>query len=142
MLRAFTFLNANAITSALPAVQQVLGIAQQCCFATKKPASYVEDATKAKAKKEKSTKAVSKRAASAYNLFVKERSASITSGTAADRVKRLAQDWKALPAADKAPYESKAAALKEEHAQVTLLLTQMSLTQAKQPPNTRPAKLS
>jgi hypothetical protein len=123
MLRALNILNSNAVTSALPAVQQVLGVAQQCCYATKKQASYVEDATKAKAKKEISTKVASKRAPTAYNLFIKERSASITSGTAADRVRRLAQEWKTLPAADKAPYESEAAALKEEHAQVRLVLT-------------------
>lgn len=134
MLRAIIIFNSNAPTSVLPAVQQVLGVAQQCCYATKKQASYVEDATKAKAKKEKSTtKAPSKRAPSAYNLFVKEMSASISSGTAADRVKRLAQDWKTLSAADKAPYESQAAALKEENAQVRLQLNRSSPTRVKFP---------
>lgn len=116
MLRSSLSLpNLGVFSASLPAVQQVLGVAQKCCsYATKstKSAPYVKDAEKAKAKataKADKEKRKPRRAPSAYNLFVKDKAAGLAAGTAADRMTILAQQWNSMSTADKAPYVEMAA---------------------------------
>lgn len=135
MLRAgLALINPSALSAAaaLPALQLLRGgaVQQQCCFATKAKkaaaAPYVEDAKKSKAKKKEvkaaapkaAAKEGTKRAPSAFNMYVKAHASSISSGTAADRMKRMSQEWKTLSDADKAPYLQQAAAAKAETAKV------------------------
>lgn len=125
MLRAgLSLLAPGTFATALPAVQQCLGAAQQCWYATKasKAAPYEKDAQpkppKAKKDKKDSTK---QRTPSAYILFIKDRATAMkASGTAADMVKKLAAEWKAMTDADKALYMNEAAAIKSRIQQVGL----------------------
>jgi hypothetical protein len=121
--------SALSAAAALPALQLLRGGLQQRFASTtkkaKKPAApAVQDAKKPKAKKEDkpaakaTSKDVIKRPPSAFNLYVKAHSGAISSGTAADRMKRLSQEWKTLSDTDKAPYQQQAAAAKSETAKV------------------------
>lgn len=123
MLKSSFFRSLSA-TAALtgPAVQNVL--AQQCCcFASKTQPPYLKDATaKAPKPKTKTTKTIKqKRPPSGYTLFIKDRGA----GAAGPGMfTRLAQEWKGLSEAQKAPYLSQAAALKAETQQVRRAVAQ------------------
>jgi hypothetical protein len=123
MLRAaLSLLAPGTFATALPAVQQCLGAAQQCWYATKasKAAPYEKDAQKPpKAKKEKKVSTKQRPLTNAYVLFVKDRASALkASGTAADIIKKLAAEWRAMTDADKAPYMNEAAATKSRIEQV------------------------
>lgn len=114
------------------AVQQVVAVAQQQCFATKQATPKAKkDVTPkstagAKASKPAKKTGADARPPSGYNLFVKERAATVLASspapsgtsTAAHAVKILAQNWKSMTDAEKAPYMNKAAALKSDTMQV------------------------
>lgn len=117
--------------ASLQAVQQVIAVAQQQCLATKAtPKAKKADAPKstagAKASKTAKKTGADARPLSGYNLFVKERTAAVLASspppagtrTATHVVKILAQDWKALTDAEKAPYLDRAAAFKQDTMQV------------------------
>lgn len=118
--------------ASLQAVQQVVAVAQQQCFATKQATPKAKKAVTPKstagAKESKPAKktGADARPPSGYNLFVKERAAAVLksspaasgASTAAHAMKILAQDWKNMTDAEKAPYLNKAAALKSDTMQV------------------------